>query len=231
MESPWREHFRGSGCEGEGWRRRPLEWVLAIFGTGRGCRQPGRDPWAQQVGKKMGTGSVESGGVKSLTRGQGRDSFWKPEKVVPPTHEAPSLSNVTLFPPRLPPQPGAWPRPHRTRWRRRQSAPLRRRKAGAEAAAEANRGNLAQATTAHALTSTSEGQGTPRTAAHEVPSRPPVPERPAGPLLRSLPEPLWDPPLRSDPASANATQFEPAEGGGVLGHALLRPREWTSRGR
>lgn len=98
MESPWREHFRGSGCEGEGWRRRPLEWVLAIFGTGRGCRQPGRDPWAQQVGKKMGTGSVESDGVKSLTRGQGRDSFWKPEKVVPPTHEAPSLSNVTLFP-------------------------------------------------------------------------------------------------------------------------------------
>lgn len=133
--------------------------------------------------------------------------------------------------PRLPPQPGAWPRPHRTRWRRRQSVPLRRRKAGAEAAAEANRGNLAQATTAHALTSTSEGQGTPRTAAHEVPSRPPVPERPAGPLLRSLPEPRWDPPLRSDPASADATQFEPAEGGGALGHALLRPREWTSRGR
>lgn len=61
------------------------------------------------------------------------------------------------------------------------------------------------------------------------PPWPPVPECPAGPLLGGLREPRWDPPLRSDPASAAAARFEPAEGGGALGHALPRPREWTPR--
>lgn len=64
-----------------------------------------------------------------------------------------------------------------------------------------------------------------------TPSRTPVPECPAGPLPGGFWEPRWDPPLRSDPASAYAAPFEPAEGGGAIGHALPRPREWTSRGR
>lgn len=64
-----------------------------------------------------------------------------------------------------------------------------------------------------------------------TPSRTPVPECPAGPLPGGLQEPRCDPPLSSDPASADAALFEPAEGGGALSHALSRPREWTSRGR
>lgn len=79
--------------------RRPLEWVLAILGQVEAAGSQGGTPGhSKGGGEKRGADSVESDGAKSLTRGQGRDSFWKPEKVVPLTHEAPSLSNVTLFP-------------------------------------------------------------------------------------------------------------------------------------
>lgn len=210
--------------------RRPLEWVLAILGQVEAAGSQGGTPGHSKGGRR-GVLTLESDGAKSLNAWPGT-GFFLEARESSATHARSSLPfQRDSVSPRLPPQPGAWPRPHRTRWRRRQSAPLRRRKAGAEAAAEANRGNLEQATTAHALTSTSEGHRTLRAAAHEVPSRPPVPECPDGPLLRSLPEPRWDPPLCSGPASADATQFEPAEGGGVLGHALPRPCEWTSRGR
>lgn len=121
---------------------------------------------------------------------------------------------------RLPTQPGAWPRPHRTRWR----SPTSPQEGGGGGC---GRSQPTGSGTLHGRPRPPQrlsGLWDPVGCSPETPSRTPVPECPAGPLPSGLREPRWDPPLRSDPASADAAPFEPAEGGGALGHALSRPR-------
>lgn len=205
--------------------RRPLERVLAILGPVEAAGSQGGTPGHCKGGNGV-LALWRVTGAMSLTRGQGGESLLEARESSA-THVRSSLSNVTLFP--LVSRP----------------SPALGRVLTAHGGAGANQPHFAAGRRGRRLRpKPTEGiwhrprPPTPSPAPQQAtgphgvnPSRPPVPVCPAGPLLGGLPEPRWDPPLRSDPASADATQFEPAEGGGVLGHALPRPREWTSRGR
>lgn len=68
--------------------RRPLERVLAILGQVEAAGSQGGTPGHCKGGNGV-LALWRVTGAMSLTRGQGGDLFWKPEKVVPPTYEAP----------------------------------------------------------------------------------------------------------------------------------------------
>lgn len=201
------------------------------FGTGRGCWWPGRDPWALQGEKKnWGTGPVESDGGHVPYAWLERGSFLETRESSA-THARCSLANVTLFPFVSRPSPArlAASPPHTVA-----QAPISPTSPQEGGGGGCGPSQPSESGTLHDRPHPPQRLSSPWDpvgCSPGTPSRTPVPECPAGRLPGGLQEPRWDPPLRSDPASADAAHFEPAEGGGVLDHALPRPSEWTDRGR
>lgn len=97
MESPRREHFRGSGYEGEGWGRRTQERVLAILGQVEADGGQGGTPGLCKGKRKMGYWPCGETGDHVPYAWPERGSFLEARESGA-THARCSPVNVTLFP-------------------------------------------------------------------------------------------------------------------------------------